>query len=514
VRRAVLLAVAALALVAAPAHAAKPNLLVVMTDDMTRTDLTAMPNVKRLLAGQGTTFTDAITTFPLCCPARASFLTGQHAHNHGVDGNFAPEGYAALKDREHTLPVWLQRAGYSTALVGKYLNGYGATNAREVPPGYDEWHGALDLSAYDYFNYTINENGKLRTWGSERYAQSLYRLAQAIERQQINSIGDFVRILGELFQPGFFGTARAQDYTVDVTAKITDGIVRSGARSDKPWFVWWAPAAPHREDVNSQRGAQWADPRPAPRHRSRMSSYALARTPSFDEADMADKPALLRALPRFTDADVARLTRNHQGRMAALQAVDEGVARLVRTLRATKQLDDTVIVFTSDNGWVEGQHRIAGDKFVPYEASLQIPLVVRGPGVRRGRKVGTQVSNVDLTATLLDLAGGRAHGRTLDGRSILRRLPERAMPIEATGKLFAAEGFPQEYDQPYTGVRTKTRKYVKWASGEEELYDLEHDPDELHSRAADPAWAAEKRALAELAGKLHRCRGAACNLTR
>ena len=124
-----------------------------------------MPIVRRLLVRQGTSFTDAITSFPLCCPSRASFLTGQYAHNHGVSGNFAPSGYYGLTHRDNTLPVWLQRAGYHTALIGKYLNGYGARNPREIPPGYSEWHGALDLSSYDYFNFTINENGTLHTWG-------------------------------------------------------------------------------------------------------------------------------------------------------------------------------------------------------------------------------------------------------------------------------------------------------------------------------------------------------------
>ena len=495
---------------------ARPNLLVVMTDDMAAADLGAMPRVRRLLGAQGTTFRDAIVTFPLCCPSRASFLTGQHAHNHGVHGNFAPAGYYGLRDRGNTLPAWLRRTGYHTALVGKYLNGYGARNPNEVPAGYSEWHGLLDLSAYDYFNYTLNENGRLRHYGSRSYAKSLLGLARAIERQEIDDLGDFVRLLGSLFEPGEFGTARAKDYSVDVTARITDGVLRRQARSRSPFFVWWAPAAPHREDVNSQRGAAWADPRPAPRHAGAMARWRLPRTPSFDEADTSDKPRLLRELPALSDAAVERLELNHQGRMASLQAVDEGVGRLVRTLRRTGQLANTVIVFTSDNGWVAGQHRIPGDKFVPYEASLKVPLVVRGPGIPAGRAVAAQVSNVDLSATLVDLANAKPR-RRLDGLSLVPfarapgRAPDRALPIEATGKLFAAEGFPQEYDQPYRGVRTDGWKYVRWGSGEEELYDLAGDPDELVNLASDPAHAADRTRLAALAEQLSRCRGRACN---
>ena len=221
-------AVAAAGLAAGPADArpasagadGRPNVLVVMTDDQSASDLRSMPNVQRLLVRQGTSFTDAITSFPLCCPSRASFLTGQYAHNHGVSGNFAPSGYYGMTHRENTLPVWLQKAGYHTALIGKYLNGYGARNRYEIPPGYDDWHGALDLSSYDYFNFTINENGKLHTWGDPVYANALIEFAHVVERQEIDNLGDFVRTLGRLFIPGNFGTKLARNYSNDVTAGI------------------------------------------------------------------------------------------------------------------------------------------------------------------------------------------------------------------------------------------------------------------------------------------------------
>ncbi|MFN8130254.1 MAG: sulfatase [Solirubrobacteraceae bacterium] len=526
-------AIAAAALVvaagaAAPAQArpagaardSRPNVLVVMTDDQALTDLKSMPNVQRLLVRQGTRFTDAITSFPLCCPSRASFLTGQYAHNHGVSGNFAPSGYYGLTHKENTLPRWLQRAGYHTALVGKYLNGYGARNPREIPPGYSEWHGALDLSSYDYFNFTLNENGKLHTWGDPGYAQSLIKLAQVVEHQQINSILDFVKTLASIFTPGNFGTKRAADYSNDVTAGITNQILRRQAKSAKPFFVWWAPAAPHREDVNSQRGAQWADPRPAPRHEHLMSRYPLPRTAAFNEADVSDKPRRMRDIPPLDAAGIARLERNHAGRLAALQSVDEGVARLVATLKRTGQYDNTVILFVSDNGWVEGQHRIPGDKFVPYEESVHVPLVMVGPGIPANRAVRAQVAaNVDLTPTVLALAKGRA-GRTQDGLSLLPFIsrpsaaPERTLPVEATGKLFAAEGFPQQWDQAYSGLRSKQWKYIRWSYGDRELYDLKKDPAEMTNLANDPRYAATVAKLERTRAALARCRGRACDAVR
>src|SRR5205085_5597792 len=134
---------------------------------------------KRLLAAQGTTFADAVDSFPLCCPARATFITGQYAHNHGVGGNFYPYGWYGMTDRGNILPAWLQRAGYHTAMIGKWLNGYGARDAHgEVPKGFDTWRGLLDVSAYDYFNYVMNSDGKLRTWGDATFARKLVKFAK------------------------------------------------------------------------------------------------------------------------------------------------------------------------------------------------------------------------------------------------------------------------------------------------------------------------------------------------
>ena len=182
------LATAALLAVSAPAAPARPvrantdgrpNILVVMTDDMATTDRKFMPNVRRLLARQGTKFEGAVDSFPLCCPARATFITGQYAHNHGVGGNFYPYGWYGMKDRGNTLPTWLQNAGYRTALVGKWLNGYGARDAHgEVPRGFDIWRGLLDVSAYDYYNFVMNRDGKLTILGRRRVRSQVGRVRQ------------------------------------------------------------------------------------------------------------------------------------------------------------------------------------------------------------------------------------------------------------------------------------------------------------------------------------------------
>ena len=174
-------------------------------------------------------------------------------------------------------------------------------------------------------------------------------------------------------------------------------------------------------------------------------------------------------------------------------------------------------MFVSDNGWIQGQHRIQGDKFVPYEESIRIPFIVRGPGVRAGSVVRRQVSNVDFAPTLLDAARARP-GRTMDGVSLLPatrnpdHLPRRVVELEATGPLFAVEGFPMAYDKPYTGVRTQRFKYVRWSYGDEELYDLRTDRYELNNVVNDPRYAQVKKRLAADLKRLRRCKGSSCTV--
>jgi N-acetylglucosamine-6-sulfatase len=501
----------------------RPNILVVMTDDQALADVQYMPHVRRLLAAKGTSFTNAVDSFPLCCPARATFITGQYAHNHGVAGNFYPYGWYGMKHRANTLPAWLQRGGYRTALIGKWLNGYGAKDAHgEVPHGFDVWRGLLDVSAYDYFNFEMNRNGNLRTWGDSRFARKLVRFAKievtAAPDGGPHSVSDVVDRAHRIFRPGYYGSEKTKNYSPDVTGRITQRLLRRQASSRKPFFIWWAPAAPHREDVATTiLGRPGADPRPAPRYRKRSSGFELPRPPSFNASDPADPNNLVAKLPSMTPSQIHQLELDYHGRIGSLLAVDDHVAKLVRILRTTDQLRDTLIVFVSDNGWVQGQHRILGDKFVPYEESIHVPFIVRGPGVPSGRTVKQQVSNIDFASTLLDAAGVKP-GRTQDGISLLPvarhpgRTPKRAIELEATSPLFLGEGFPMSYDQPYTAVRTNHYKYVVWDYGARELYDLHRDPYEMHNRIADPAYALVRDRLAGKLARLRGCSGAACRV--
>lgn len=504
----------------------RPNVLVIMTDDQALTDVSLMPQVQRKLAKHGTTFADAIDSFPLCCPARATFLTGQYAHNHGVGGNFHPYGWYGMRKRGNTLPSWLQDVGYRTAMVGKWLNGYGARDGHgEVPRGFDIWRGLLDVSAYDYHNFVMNRNGKLRSYGDPEFARKLVEFAnvEVIPIDPARALDTVLGKLRELFGPppyDYWGAEDPKDYSPDVTGKITRKLVRRERDSRKPFFIWWAPAAPHREDVaTTLMGRPGPDPRPPSRYAESSSRYELPRPPSFNEADVSDKSSnLTDAAPPMTDAQIDQLELDYQGRAGSLRAVDDHVGRLVKVLRETDQLDDTLIMFLSDNGWLQGEHRVTGDKFLPFEESLRVPFILRGPGVPKGRVVQGQVSNVDFAPTLLDVTRAEP-GRKMDGVSLMPaardpdRLPNRALEIEALAPLFEGNIPINAWDQPYTGVRTDRYTYVVYTdTGEKELYDRRDDPYQLENVAADPAYGAIRGRLARKLERLVDCKGRGCDV--
>jgi N-acetylglucosamine-6-sulfatase len=535
-RLAFLAATFAVLVAAAPAQARpvtaggdkRPNILVVMTDDQALADVKLMPNVKKLLAEQGTTFADAVDSYPLCCPARATFITGQYAHNHDVAGNFYPYGWYGMKDRGNTLPTWLQKAGYRTALIGKWLNGYGSRDAHgEVPKGFDIWRGLLDVSAYDYFNFVMNQNGKLKTWGDADFARKLVKFAEIQVTPPANrSIRDAFAKLQEVFGPGpytYWGAERTQDYSPDVTGTITEDLVAREKTSKKPFFIWWTPAAPHREDVaTSFMGRPGRDPRPAPRHAKASAGYTLPKPASFNEPDIGDKPSNIQdGAPSITDAQIQQLQLDYEGRAGALLAVDDHVKQLVDVLKRTNQLKNTMIVFVSDNGWLQGQHRIPGDKYLPYEESLRVPFIMRGPGVPAGQVVHGQVANIDFAPTLIDLAGARA-GRTMDGVSLMptvrdpSKRPNRAIGLEALTRLFGGDFGPfNAWDRPYTGVRTDRYTYVVYnETGEKELYDRNKDPGQLVNVAGDPSNSAVVTQLQAKLDKLKGCKGKSCQVAQ
>jgi arylsulfatase A-like enzyme len=360
----------------------RPNFIVVETDDQRVAAFThkAMPFTRRKIARHGTLFTRAITTSPFCCPSRAGFLTGSYTHNHG-----AWNSYVDFKKPKHTLAAWLQRDGYRTAMVGKYLNHYGKAVRPETRPedGWDQWR--MLLSPLTYYDYDVSVNGRRVHKGDERSA-----------------------------------------YQTTYLNRVAAGLVENWAERAAPFFLWLTPHAPHGESGGPGRGCN-GRALPARGDRDLYRNAELPRSPSFNERDMSDKPRFMRRLPRLDRDALQDLEQDYRCRMASLREVDRGVKLLHHTLDAAGELDDTVIVFTSDNGLFEGEHRLTAGKRLPYREAVAVPTaalfgsdVVADPPDR----VATPVANIDLAPTFLELAGATpcrtpVNCRRMDGRSLL-----------------------------------------------------------------------------------------------
>jgi len=439
-------------LLCAPSAAAgRPNVLVLTTDDQTVGQMDVMSSTNRLLARDGTTFANAFVAFPQCCPSRASFLSGQYPHNHGVAERFEREvdNYKVF-DGRRALPVWLDRAGYETAHIGRYLNGYGRGEGRtEIPRGWGEWVAPVDHTDFKYYDYTLNVDGRLRDYGDA-----------------------------------------PSDYQTDVLADFAVDYVERRAPKGRPFFLNVAPVAPHRErrrECDVKR-----TPRPAPRHTDLFEGRTFPRTASFNEQDMSDKPAIYRVRDEVAEQCI---DKGWRAELESLQAVDELVGRLVRSLRRAGEFEETLFVFTSDNGLMHGEHRLPFLKRVPYEESIRVPLIVHGPGFDGGTR-NELVSNIDLAPTILEQANARATARhVFDGRPLGSEPFRSDLLVE---------------ERAWSALRTPTGIYVEYMTGERELYDLTTDPFQTDSLHENPDLEPLLRQLAERLDQVRDCRGADC----
>ncbi|HET9514725.1 MAG TPA: sulfatase [Gemmatimonadales bacterium] len=448
-----------------PSAAARPNVVVIMSDDQSVRDMQVMSQTRKLVGAAGVTFRNSTVTYSLCCPSRATLLTGQYPHNHGVRSNQPPDGGVTALDQTNTLPLWLQEAGYVTGHIGKYLNGYGQVDPLEVPPGYTEWYGSIDPLAYEYYGYVLNENGILVTYGStpDQYQADVY------------------------------------------TAKAVDFIGRRGpaaATGGEPFFLFVTYLAPHRLNTGDPAFRKAV---PAPRHQGRFAGELLPQSPAFNEADMSDKPASMRRRPLMTAAQVTELGAAHRALLESLLAVDEGVAAIVNALQGAGVLQNTLVVYTSDNGWFQGEHRIVFGKVLPYEPAVKVPLLIRGPGVTPRRNVGAPVANIDLAPTIVAAAGASAR-RTMDGRSLWPLLQGQA--TWATPRHVLVEDSPLGgAASVFWSIRKAKFVYTEYANGDREFYDLAKDSAQVASRHADPAYAAIRLRLAKRLAAMKTCRG-------
>lgn len=459
------LAVALLAGVPAAASAdPRPNVIVIQTDDQSRNTMSVMSRTRALLGDAGMTFDNYYTTFSLCCPSRASLLTGQYSHNHGVVQNSPPNGSYYALDSSRTLPVWLRDAGYATAHVGKYLNAY----LLGVPPGWTEWYTGTDPTTYNYFNYILNENGLPHLYGS-----------------------------------------RDRDYSTDVFTRKAVDFINRRAPGDQPFFLSLDYFAPHRASGITPGILPSNPATPAPRHEGTLAGTPLPTDPSTNEADVSDKPAHVRDKPQLTAAQLDTLRSDHQARLEALLAVDEGVEDVIEALAANGELANTVVFFLSDNGWMDGHHRYDGGKRRVYEPSTHLPLLVRGPGVAPGSTTTALAANIDLAPTIAELAQATPN-LTVDGRSLVSVLgaPATSWDRDVLIEYVQSE---QDPDPGYSAIRNdEGQVYAEHDTGERELYDLATDPFQLGSLHATPSWDATRSALAARLAALRTCAGASC----
>lgn len=471
---------------------ARPNVILIMTDDQPAELTTLMPTVARELAAKGVGFSEAFTTNTLCCPARTSVLRGQYVHNHGVRSNGGPEGgFPKLHQsglEASTLVTWLQDAGYRTALMGKYLNAYPFGPARQnppnyrpprrsyIPPGWDEWFGFFDVPKdphnlpYGMYDYRVNHNGVAVRYG-----------------------------------------ARARDYQTDVLARQATAFIRRQARRDAPFFLYLAPTAPHLPAIA------------APRHQGLLGLLRAPRTPAFNEADLSDKPRWLQGAPALSAADITELDATYRGQAEMLLAVDEMVAALITTLTQIGEFDNTYLIFTSDHGWHSGDHRLSNMKLTPYAAAARIPLIMRGPGIPEGETLNSLVLNTDIAPTIAALTGAELPA-FVDGRSLTPLWSEQPQRWRQSSLIeFWPRRTLEDYDvehpntrisvPQYRAVRTLRHLYVEYTypdgSTEGEFYDLERDPYELENlySRTDPK---RLRRFAAHAARLGACRAQSC----
>ena len=448
----------------------KPNFVFILTDDLDRNlafDASRFPKLDSLLVERGTTFSNAFVTDSLCCPSRSSILRGQYVHNHDVRSNRPPLGgfekFHGNGDEKSTVATWLHDAGYRTGLLGKYLNGYpNGVEPTFVPPGWDVWASATGNGGYSGYNYRLNENGSVVRYGSS-----------------------------------------PDDYMTDVLSRKSGEFIQQ--TGNKPFFLYVAPFVPHLPAT------------PAPRHAEAFPGAQAPRTASFNQADVSAEPQWLRDRPLLNDQQVASIDALYRKQLQSMLAVQDLVDHVVDTLRQAGELDNTYIVFTSDNGFHLGQHRLPQGKITAFEEDIRVPLVVRGPDVPQGRKVDEFAANIDFAPTFAKLGGAKAP-RFVDGRSLEPVLHDKSSDDDAREALLVeqfTDGAGRRHGRgggvppTYAAVRTDRYTYVEYVTGERQLYDLRGDPDQLNN-IAGTADAKLVESLSKRLQALQRCEAAGC----
>ena len=419
--------------------AQRPNVVFVLADDFSSNLVAYMPHLQAMQK-EGLSFDRYFVTNSLCCPSRATIFTGQMPHNTQVMTNEAPTGgyeaFVAHHNPAKSFAPALQAAGYKTAMMGKYLNGY-HPGKHPIPVGWSDWF-VVGGGGYSSYNYQVSDNGKLVHFGH-----------------------------------------RSTDYVTDVLAARADAFIR--AAGAQPFFIEIATFAPH------------APYTPAPRHAHEFSGLKAPRSPAFAWRAVANAPLWLRQIPALSAKDLSRLDETFRKRVQSVQAIEEMLGKLRATLAATGKTNTTYVVFSADNGLHLGEYSLRSGKMTPFDIDVRVPLIVAGPGVAQGRTSEALVANIDLAPTFAAWAGATLPSRT-DGRSFADLL-QGAL---ATGgrQMLSIEHLNHEHraDDPdaptpyganpptYTALRSANFLYVEYATGEMAYYDLSADPHQLNNQ--------------------------------
>lgn len=454
-----------------------------------------MPQVKALMT-EGESFSNFFVSNSLCCPSRTTILRGEYSHNTLIYNNVPMTGgfqkFYALQEENSTVATWLHAAGYRTALIGKYLNGYPlSASATYVPPGWDDFVSPVDSPGYSEYNYTLNVNGKLKKFGD-----------------------------------------KSSDYGTKVYGSYAAAFIKKSLRDHVPFFLFLAPVAPHTPAV------------PARQDLRKFPNLRAPRTASFNEADVSDKPKFVALHPLLNKRKIAALDKLYRKRIQSLQAVDRMVGDLKSQLETSGALENTFLFFSSDNGFHLGQHRLDAGKITAYDEDIHVPLIVRGPRVPKNGVISALALNTDLAPTWLEMARVQVPELS-DGRSLVP-LWSSDPPPSSWRNQFALEygaplnsdsganspilnptnqgaGFeepPDSFDTTvnnssllsvpaFRGFRTNRYKFVHYATGEMEFYDLQADPNELQNLAKTLPQSFVT-ALMERLNALEECAGPSC----
>jgi N-acetylglucosamine-6-sulfatase len=480
----------------------RPNVILIIADDLDDETMKYMPHVRHLIKDDGATFPNFYVEQSSCCTSRASILSGLYAHNHGVIGNAWPQGGYdrwRLTKQNVDLATWLQRDHYRSALMGKYMNEYpfhatikaskpAKARLRDyVPPGWQDWAVPVQGNAYAQDHYKLNING---------------HMDQDFRSQFLDSyLGN--RMVSLIHGADGFDFAKGNQ------------------------FVYYASYSPH---------TPYAYPKS---YADKFDDIHYPRLPDFDEADVSDKFGFTRTRPLLTQAYINKIDETFRKRVRSVQTLDQNVARIVAALKAEGTLDNTYIMFTSDNGYIMGGHRREIGKYNQFRETVQVPFYVRGPGIKPGSVFHDVAGNIDIAPTIAAITGAKPP-YTPDGVSLLDRLrggpplsrkyyllgralaptnDKAEAPIDEAPESFVESSRSSRLND-FTGVVSNHFKLIKYTHlPHEELYDLQTDPWELHNlldhdQASYDAMSAKAQRIvdtlrAELA-RLDDCAGVTC----